>query len=82
MWGGLPSAPSGGGCVAPVIDDLDTYRVAKSLIELHPDDALDRAERRAKRLVKEDPDGSDRWRQIAGAIKELQRGRLSGADRA
>jgi hypothetical protein len=57
------------------IDDLDAYRMAKFLIERHPDDAFARAERRAKRLLKEDADGSARWRRIAEAIDEMTRGR-------
>ena len=60
------------------IDDLDAYRMAKFLIERHPDDALARAERRAKRLIKEDADGSARWRRIVEAIDELTRARREG----
>ena len=62
--------------MAPMIQDLDIYRVAKSLVELHPEDAAARAERRAKRLLNEDAEGSARWRQILVAIEELQANRL------
>jgi hypothetical protein len=53
-------------------DDLDTYRMAKSLIKLHPEDALARAERRAIRSNSQDVELGQRWRQIVAAIKELQ----------
>ena len=56
-------------------DDLDAFRMARVMIELHPDDALARAQRRARRLANDEADGAARWRKIAEVIEQLERGR-------
>ena len=66
------------GLISMTSDDLDAFRMARVMIELHPDDALARAQRRARRLANDDADGAARWRKIADVIGELQRGRREG----
>jgi hypothetical protein len=56
-------------------DDLDAFRMARVLIERHPDDALARAQGCARRLAKDDADGAARWCKIAEVIEQLERGR-------
>ena len=64
--------------MAMTSDDLDAFRMARVLIELHPADALARAQRRARRLANDDADGAARWCRIAEVIEQLQRGRRYG----
>jgi hypothetical protein len=62
-----------------VIDDPDIFRAAKLMIDQHGADAAIRAAQRADELLDDgDVDGAVVWRQILGAIEELQRGRQDG----
>jgi hypothetical protein len=58
-----------------MIDDPDTFRLAKVLIDQHGGSAAMRAARPAGELLVEgDVDGAVVWRRIAEAIEGLQRG--------
>jgi hypothetical protein len=58
-----------------MIDDPDTFRAAKALIDQRGGSAAMRAARPAGELLVEgDVDGAVVWRRIAEAIEGLQRG--------
>ena len=62
-----------------MIDDPNIYRAAKLLLDRYGEDAPSRAARRAYELAQGgDAYGSATWRQIAGAIEDMTRGRAPG----
>jgi hypothetical protein len=62
-----------------MIDDPDTFRAAKLLIDQHGEDAAIPAAQRADELLDEgDMDGASDWRRIIEAAGELRRGLREG----
>jgi hypothetical protein len=62
-----------------MIDDPDTFRAAKLLIDQHGEDAAIPAAQRADELLDEgDMDGASDWCRIIEAAGELRRGLREG----
>ncbi len=66
-----------------MVDDLDIYRSAKTLIDQHGEDAAIEAAMRADKLLAAgDVDGKRVWVRIMKAVEELQRTEPRPGERA